>query len=308
MHKWWGILFGVVMIGAVLIFIAAPFVNWWLPKNVASFGGEVDNLFYLILAITGFFFILTESILVYNIFKFGAESTQKAPYTHGNHKLEIFWTTVPAAILLLIAFLQISTWEKIKYYARMPEPDQVFEVSARQFEWRMRYPTSDQMNTLTTAWKTEKKEPKEARSWSESPHADDIHVVNEVHTWKGAHVRLYLKTKDVLHSFYLPNLRLKQDAVPGKTIPVWFEVTDFNTKEKSPNRWVDGYDPQGSKFDNGTQVWDLACAELCGWGHYKMLGRLYVHETKADYEKWLSYSQEEQRRSKPADVATTAAR
>lgn len=308
MHKWWSFLFGAIMLAAALLFVVAPLFGWWLPKNVASFGGGVDNLFYLILAITGFFFILTEGILVYNMYKFSGPEAGRPQYIHGNHKLELFWTMVPAAVLLLLAFLQIRTWENIKYQSRMPDPDQVFEVSARQFEWRMRYPTADQLDRMASGWAAEHKEPAAARQWRSDAHVDDVRVVNEVHTWTNAKVRLYLSTRDVLHSFYLPNLRLKQDALPGKVIPVWFEATQYNTVyDEATKGWVDGYDPDTNEKNVTRQVWDLACAELCGWGHYKMRGRLYVHKDKADYLRWLEQAQKEQHRTSPAETTTTTA-
>lgn len=310
-HKWWSFLFGAVMTAAALLFVIAPFAGWWLPKNVSSYGGGVDMLFYVILAVTGFFFILTEGILVYNMCKYvGGNPGDKALYVHGNHRLEVFWTIVPAGILIVLAFVQIKTWADIKYQSSMPAPQQILEVSARQFEWRMRYATEDQLNKMVTEWGVDRDSKKLSQGWSESPHSDDLHVVNEVHVWKDANVRVYLKTKDVLHSFYLPNLRLKQDAVPGKTIPVWFRVTEANTaQDAKTGQWVDGVhydaqgavvkDAQGELVKSSDQIWDLACAELCGWGHYKMQGRLYVHPSKEDYLKWLASVQTEQGRSKP---------
>src|SRR5438874_1333227 len=85
-------------------------------------------------------------------------------------------------------------------------------------------------------------------------------------------VLVYLKSSDVLHSFYLPQLRIKQDAVPGMTIPVWFDA-----------------DTAGD--------YDLACAELCGWGHYKMRGRVTVHETESEFQSWVDDKLAEQNRS-----------
>jgi cytochrome c oxidase subunit 2 len=297
-HKWWTLLFGGVMAACALLFVVAPFVGWWLPKNVSSYGGGVDGLFYLILGITGFFFILTEAILVYNIFKFGNPAPDaRAQYIHGNHKLEVFWTAIPAAVLLLVALLQIRTWEDIKYRSRMPQPTskqedqdnfQFFEVSARQFEWRVRYPAPETMKMINSEWGVTGVEPKKVRDWSKEHQFDDIHAVNEVHTWKDANVRFYLTTKDVLHSFYLPNLRLKQDAVPGKTIPVWFRATESNIE----------WDGANGKWKHGEE-WDLACAELCGWGHYKMIGRLWVHKDRADFDRWLKEHDEEQNQTKP---------
>lgn len=308
MHKWWSLLFGVIMTGAVLLFVVAPLFGWSLPKNVASFGGEVDSLYYLILAITGFFFILTEGILVYNMYKFSGPEAGRPQYIHGNHKLELFWTAVPAGILLLLALLQIRTWENIKYHSRMPDPDQVFEVGARQFEWRLRYPTAEDLDKMVAEWGSGHKEPQLARQWSRESHIDDIRVVNEIHTWTNAKVRLYLSTKDVLHSFYLPNLRLKQDALPGKIIPVWFQATQYNTiYDEAAKAWVDGYDPDANQKNVKQQIWDLACAELCGWGHYKMRGRLYVHKDKADFLRWLEHVRTEQKNTSPTPTTTTTA-
>jgi cytochrome c oxidase subunit 2 len=311
--------------------VIAPFMGWWLPKNVSSYGHKVDNLFYLILAITGFFFVLTEALLVYFMYTYAGRpgrgehvfghhyAERKVFWTsffksiarpvtaviHNEHRLEQAWTFIPAAILLFIAFAQIGTWEEIKYQSRMLEPGehpQYIEVSARQFEWRVRYPSASTMGLLT--------DPKAAENFSNSPQIDDIHVVNEVHTWKDQKVMVFLKTRDVIHSFYFPNLRLKQDALPGKTIPVWFRAVESNTVRQG-DRWVDGdgIDETTGKPKDPTKVWELACAELCGWGHYKMVGKLYVHETQADFLEWLKSAQAQQNLSEPpAEVTRTASR
>ena len=90
---------------------------------------------------------------------------------------------------------------------------------------------------------------------------DDIYHVNDLHVPVGEEILVSLKSQDVLHDFFLPNLRIKQDAVPGMAIPVWFKATEKG-------------------------IFDLVCAELCGWGHYKMKGRLTV-ELRMDYDQWL---------------------
>ena len=98
--------------------------------------------------------------------------------------------------------------------------------------------------------------------------ADDIFVVNDLHLPVNEEILIDLKSADVLHSFFLPNVRVKQDAVPGMKIPVWFRATETGT-------------------------FDLVCAELCGWGHYKMKGRLTV-ESREDFDKWLEQKYHEQ--------------
>jgi cytochrome c oxidase subunit 2 len=162
------------------------------------------------------------------------------------------------------------------------------------FEWHVRYP----MQTPDAH---------RLAAWAANPESDDLHVVNEVHTWAGANVKLYLRTKDVIHSFYLPNLRLKQDALPGKIIPVWFQATAYNTAfNEKTQKWEDSYAPgedqqPGTFLDpskDASQVWELACAELCGWGHFKMRGKLFVHKDEQDYKNWL-------KAEKAREVATT---
>jgi cytochrome c oxidase subunit II len=331
-QRWWSFLFGAVMAAAGLSFVVAPFFGWWLPSNVSTYGPKVDGLFYLILAITGFFFVLTEALLVYFLYVYAGEpgtrphvfghhyAEKKVFWTsffksisrpitaviHDQHRLELTWTLVPAVILLFIAFVQVNTWEEIKYLSRMPKPDQdpqQIEVSARQFEWRIRYPSPERMH----GWEANAAQ---AADFGQTPHEDDIYVINEVHTWKGQKVLVHLKTRDVIHSFYLPNLRLKQDALPGKTIPVWFEAVESNTRPDGPGRWVDGdgVDPATGRPKDPAKVWELACAELCGWGHYKMIGRLYVHENKSDFMAWLDQAQKSQNRTEPAETTTTASR
>jgi cytochrome c oxidase subunit 2 len=194
---------------------------------------------------------------------------------------------VPAALLLFIAFAQIGAWSEIKYHSQMKAPQHIIEVSARQFEWRIRYPDDQTREEIVkdvepdaTNWPNKKA----GEAWGHAARADfnDLYVVNEVHTWQGANTRVYLKTRDVLHSFFLPVMRLKQDAVPGKIIPVWFKPTDYNGEWKD-GKWVYARDDKGND-----KVWELACAELCGWGHYKMQGRLYVHKDKESYKAWLA--------------------
>ena len=211
---------------------------------------------------------------------------------HNQHRLEMFWTLVPAAILLFIAFAQIGAWADIKYTKQMRPPHHVIEVSARQFEWRMRYPNEETRKSMTATPDTEewssKDAAKKAEDWGHDStgYSTDFHTVNEVHTWAGASTRVYLKSRDVLHSFFLPNMRLKQDAVPGKVIPVWFrpDSQEFNGEWKN-GKWEYAKDDQGNNKE-----WDLACAELCGWGHYKMQGRLFVHKNKKSYDQWLADS------------------
>ena len=101
----------------------------------------------------------------------------------------------------------------------------------------------------------------------------ELFTVNDMHVPVNEMVLVHLKSEDVLHSFFLPNMRVKQDAVPGMSIPVWFRPTQTGT-------------------------YDLVCAELCGWGHYKMKGRLTV-DSDEDYEAYLDDLDSKQNATEP---------
>jgi cytochrome c oxidase subunit 2 len=309
-NKGWSILFGVTMVACALGSAVAPFVGWWMPEGVSTHAGDVDFLFDVILYITAFFFFLTEGILVAFMWKYAGTSDHLHPTSrskeypgfmkpltnllHDQHRVELAWTFVPAVILLYIAFAQVNTWANIKYISRNEgklgeNAAQQLAVSARQFEWRMRYPSARRFEK----WMKDKS-PADAdfASFGKVPQSDDVYVVNEMHVCKGQAVVVHLTTRDVIHSLNLPNFRVKQDALPGKMIPVFFKPTKANCKEsKEKKRWLDGVDPE-TGTENKDLVYDIPCAELCGWGHYRMIGRVYVHKDQADFLAWLQQADE----------------
>jgi len=250
--------FLVLLIGEVIILansgIRLPSI---LPEAVSSYAADVDELFYVILAIVAFFFFLTEGLLVYFIVKYRAREGGRSKHTHGSHALELTWTFIPGLILFALAVFQTGTWGMIKFKGRMPhEADkdvEVVEVFARQFEWHFRY------------WGPDRK--------FGTP--DDFVKRAELHVPVGRKVIVKLQTRDVIHSFWLPNARLKQDVLPGRTIKQWFQITK------------EGRYP-------------IVCAELCGNGHTTMQATL-VAESAADYEKWVEEQAKENPLGNPAD-------
>jgi cytochrome c oxidase subunit 2 len=304
-QKWWSIFFGLVL-GAILVFTAvSPWCGahgWWMPENISNVGGSADLLFYVILGLVAFFYVLTEVILVYAMWRYAHREGHKADYTHGNHQLELAWSIVPAVILLVIAFAQISTWMDMKYQSRSPAPDITIQIGARQWEWRMRYPARPGEFHYDEADAAAKKtENARARQWAEHPQIDDVHVTNEIHAWKGATVKAFLKTQDVLHSFTLPNLRFKQDALPGKTIPVWFSATKANSRFNPTTGRPEPLEPP-DESGRPVDAWEISCQEHCGARHYAMRGRLYVYENKEEYEAWLKHASGRQRDTKVASA------
>ena len=218
-------------------------LDWWLPENVSTYGRDIDWLFHLIYAITGLTLVLVSVTLVAFLIMYRDRPGRRARYTHGNSTLEIVWTVVPALILVVLTFLSAPAWSKIKM--TQPPSDLVIEVTAKQFNWQVKYPNSDKV------------------------FLDELHVpVNKV-------VHVELKSEDVIHSFYVPQFRMKQDAVPGRNITTWFEAT-------KPGKY------------------ELPCAELCGFGHSGMKGWVYVH-TPEEYQKWAAENLVAE--AQPADAA-----
>lgn len=267
MGRFWSFLFLMVPILGVAVFVAAASgwpANHWLPVDVSAHGHVIDGLFYFILWLTGIIFVGTSLVLFWVLWTYDAEvTTEPVVFTHGSHTLEVVWSIIPAATLLFIAIYQMPEWYANKLgrptidVGGVPTPKPALaEVTGRQFEWRIRYAGKDGL--IGTP--------------------DDIHVVNDLHVPLQEDVVLEIKAQDVLHSFFLPHLRVKQDVVPGMRQYVWFRATR-----------------PGS--------FDIVCAELCGWGHYKMKGRITI-ESKEDFDKWLQDTEDHQNTSQftPAPV------
>ena len=228
----------------VWTFMKAEDWGLWFPPIYSSYGGSIDFLFYVILWMVTVTFIGTEALLVWFVFRYSKRDNSRATYTHGNHTLEMVWTAIPALLLIFVAFSQMKAWTTVKINFPEEGPYTVekplMEVYASQFDWRVRYP--DPQGNFDGA--------------------DVIEVPYEITVPANRAVVFRLKSRDVLHSFFVPVFRLKQDAVPGMSIPVWFEAT-------TPGEY------------------DLICAELCGWGHYKMAGRIKVLP-EAEFDRWLA--------------------
>lgn len=212
-------------------------LDWWLPPNVSTYGKDIDFLFHLIYYITGVSFLLVAGGMVAFLVLYRHREGRRATYIHGHTTLEIIWTIVPALILVVLSFLSQATWGNVK--GHLPPSQHRVRVTGKQFNWEMLYPGPDgQFGT-----------------------ADDLMLDNELHVPVNKVIRVSLTSRDVIHSFFLPNLRLKQDSLPGREIEAWFEAT-------KPGRY------------------EIPCAELCGFGHSGMKGWLTVH-TPEEYARWV---------------------
>jgi len=262
--KFWCGLFIVwpfIAIGACLI---APYRGWWFPGDgvaMSSIGARIDGLFYVILAITTIVYIGTQVALGYVLWRGAHNREGKAVFSHGSHALEVLWTIAPSGVLLFIALYQMDTWAAYRVQSQFPEAavnQPIAVVTARQFEWRIRYPAPG----------TIFKNAADRDQWIRNPAPGDLYTVNDLHVPVGRPVLIHLRSGDVQHSFFVPAFRIKQDAIPGEIIPIWFDATKIGKYE-------------------------LLCAELCGWGHYKMRGQVDA-QAPDDYQAYLKKLQIQQ--------------
>jgi cytochrome c oxidase subunit II len=258
----WVLSVGTILAQAPGTEVKAKYTSWWLPDEGTLAAGKIDDMFNVILWVTGIVNVLVFAVQIYFLFRYRYKPERRAHYTHGNNKLEIMWTVAPSLILVFIALFSAQLWSEIKMDAPNEATAIVVEIRPRQFQWDIRYAGADgKFNT-----------------------PDDITTINQLHAPVGKDVLIKLSAQDVIHSFFVPEFRVKQDAVPGMTTLTWFKAIKAG-----------GY--------------EIACAELCGLGHYRMRGFLTVHEP-ADYDKWYSDQMAEKAKElapPPPAAADTAA-
>lgn len=332
----------------------------WMPYSASSYSESVDFLYRVIFWVTTGMFLLTEGLLLLFCILYRRRPGHRPTYTHGNNKAEITWTIIPALMLLGLAIWQIPAWNNIKKKFPQDGVDGhkvlTVDIIGEQYKWNVRYPGS-----------------------KEKYKGDyDLTNLSNVHMPFGDTALFNLRSKDVIHSVFIPHMRVKQDTVPGLRQRLWFKPNrfflkdlkapqiqeghlwpkeeDFKKKPRmvQPSRFVyldDDKDPSipadafrakdflpgGKLFDkriavenhselnglyqvpviNGVAkkvkalyqgkvsegqefascdyalgIFEIACAELCGMGHYTMRGFLYV-DPPAVYDAWIRSNMEE---------------
>ena len=213
-----------------------------LPVNVSTFGGDIDEVIRLIYWICGFFLILAEVFLIFCIFVFRRKDGVRGKWLPADTTSTNMYVLAPVFIVLLcdlyIEAKAAPVWVHVK--EEMPKGDIQVRVTGRQFMWLFTYPGPD--NVLGTE--------------------DDIQIGNEMHVPRDRTIRLQLEATDVLHSFYVPAFRLKQDVVPGRSIPAWFNA-------------------------NRDGTYEIDCSQLCGSSHGIMRGTVVV-ESPEKFETWIA--------------------
>ncbi len=214
------------------------------PDAASTIAGRVDALYLFLVAVSLFFGVLIAILIIVFAVKYRRRSESEEPeQIHGSLLLELAWSVIPLGIAMVIFVWGATIFATIK---RPPDNALQVNVVGKQWMWKLQ-------------------------------HMEGKREINELHVPVGRPVKLTLTSEDVIHSFYVPAFRIKQDAVPGRYTTAWFEATKIGT-------------------------YHLFCAEYCGTEHSRMIGRVVVMEP-ADYQAWLATEGE----PVPMGVAAAAA-
>jgi cytochrome c oxidase subunit II len=198
------------------------------PDRASTAAGNVDALFIFLLIVSGLMTLLIFTAVVYFAARYRRRRGVLAEQIEGSTPLELTWSIIP-----LFVFLVIFAWGAVVYFKGRTPPRDSTEVYVVAKQWM---------------WKLE--------------HAEGQREINELHVPVGRDVKLIMTSQDVIHSFYVPAFRMKQDVLPGRYTVAWFRATKAGT-------------------------YHLFCAEYCGTQHSGMIGSIVVEEP-AKYEAWMS--------------------
>jgi cytochrome c oxidase subunit 2 len=222
--------------------------SFWMPPQASTVSDDVDGLFYFIFWITVFFFVLILTLMIFFVIKYRYREGREHPERTPAHStaLELTWTVIPTVLVLMIFYYGFRGFLKMSI-----APPNAYEIQVRASSW----------------------------AWSFT-YPNGV-VTTELNIPRGVPIRLVLSTpeRDVIHSFYVPQFRIKRDAVPGRYNRVWFEATQL-----SP--------PEG---------FDIYCAEYCGQNHSKMRAKLVVREPE-DFKTWLADAGDWEKRMTPLEA------
>ena len=239
---------------------------WWFPPPITNLGQEIDSQFMRTLLITGIVFVAAQFGLAIAVYRF-RDHGQKATYFEGNNTMEIVWTVATVVLFVGLGLFAHNAWAQVHYIGASPGAIPI-EVTAQQFAWNFRYAGADGKFGRTKPELVSASTGNPVGLDSTDPAAKDDVVSPVAAVPVGREIELILRSQDVTHAFFVRELRLKQDAVPGMEIHIHFTA-----------------DVPGD--------YELVCAELCGLGHYRMHSMLTVM-SESDYEKWLKNLAEEE--------------
>lgn len=271
---------GFLMLVFLVVGLAAA---WWCNKvlykktllgmpSASDHGEHIDTMMWITLAIIGFVFVVTQILLFWFAYRYQASEKRKVLYYPHNNKLELLWTAVPAIALTVLVAFGLYYWFKITGDA--PKTAMEVEITGHQFGWEYRYPGKDNvLGRQSYKLVDPSKNNPLGQDWNDAANHDDLHP-SELHLIVNKPVKLIIRSQDVIHDVGLPHFRMKMDAVPGTPTTMWFTPKYTTAKMKE----ITG---------NENFVYEIACDQMCGVGHYSMRGVIVV-DTQEEYDTWLA--------------------
>src|SRR3989475_13167163 len=238
--------------------------TWWLPVGESASAAAIDHHFATSYILIGIVFVVAQLSLGFLDWRYhDSGSSSNVKYSHGNTTLELVWTVLTAVLFVGMNLLSSSIWASERFRAAEANAVHV-EVTGMQFAWYFRYPGADGKFGVTEPELEDASAGGEAALGldAKDPASKDDVVSGVMVVPVNREIEVILRAHDVIHSFFVPAMRFKQDAVPGLAIHMHF--TPIQTGE-----------------------YEIACAELCGLGHYKMHGILKV-VSQEEFDKWLA--------------------
>ncbi len=242
-------------VGSVLFHFLSP---WYLTPIASNWQG-MDDALTITFVITGAVFVAVNLFLAYAVFRYRKEKTAQADYEPENKTLEGWLTGLTAIGVVAMLAPGLIVWAD---YVEVPEDAAVIEALAQQWQWAYRFPGADGVLGTTAIAYIDGDNPFGMNP--EDPYGKDDVLIedSELHIPVGSPLKIVLRSKDVLHNFYIPQIRAKMDVVPGLITYFWF----------TPTR---------------TGEFEILCAEYCGISHYNMRGSVFFDEP-AVFDSWLA--------------------
>jgi len=238
-----------------------------LPIAASTHAGEIDEMIVLVHWLMAILFVGWGLFFIYVLFRFRKGANPKASYTGAKGKISK-GTEVAVAVVevILLVFYAIPAWAKRVKTLPSESEAVVVKVVGEQFAWNVQYPGPDGKFGRTDVKLVAADNPL-GLDRSDPAAKDDVTTINQLNLPVDRPVLVHLMSKDVIHSFGLYEMRIKQDVIPGMSIPVWF----------IPNR---------------VGQYEIACSQLCGLGHFRMRGFVTI-QSQADYQKWFDDQEKE---------------
>jgi len=255
----------ILLIGSLVVYIPKM-----LPVAASVHGKWIDSMFNVTLFFTGIVFVACQIALFYFAWKYSHKKGRKALYYPENNKLEIWWTVIPAIVMIGLVIVGVYRWFEIMSPA--PANAQVIEITGKQFNWIVRYPGADG-KLGAHDFKLIDETNQVGMDFTDPNSKDDL-MPTDMHLLVNKPVMLKIQARDVIHDVGLPQFRIHMDAVPGIPTTFWF-TPDITTDEMKK---ITG---------NKDFQYELACDQLCGKGHFSMKMNVYV-DSPEEYAKWLA--------------------